>query len=322
MAESLVNYYFFKDALKNLDEKYLKYIRPTDSKIFLKANALNIPKYYKSNKLRSYDYGIKHKLHNLNTKEFLETLCEYTLNNGIDDENLLLLYGIVAEYTIESYINPFVIARSGLYSKSKIKTHKYRYNKNKLEKALDQILFKEREGIDLLKINLVKKFRGGFRFSFIDLNMLDYAINKVYFFPNTFSLYTKSTKLFKFFSTHYKIDFLHLKNITIYTNNFLRSIFSKQFEYISPYTKLKNIDYKNKNNNPYPDLSTGENIYKDFDTLYNEALEKVQVYYDAINKFIFLHNKKAFNKTFTDLSIDTNSLSKEAFIKYSSSIFN
>lgn len=322
MAEALVNYYFFKDALENLDTKYQTFVRPSDSKIFLKANTLNIPKYYKSNKLSSYNYGIKHKLHNVKTKEFLETLCDYTMKNGLDDENLLMLYGIVAEYTIESYINPFVIARSGLYSKSKKKTHKYKYNKNKLEKALDQLIFKERENKDLLKVNLPSMFKGGFRYSFIDLNMLDAAINKVYFFPSTFSFYNKSLKMFKRFSTHYKIDFLHLKNIGIYTNNFLRSIFSKQFEYISPYTKLKNIDYKNKKRTAYPDLTSGTKLYKDFDSLYKEALEQVSINYEAINKYVFLHNKRAFIKTFSDLSIDTNSLSKDAFIRYSTSIFD
>lgn len=321
MAEALVHYYFFKDSLKNLDDKYKEYLSLSDDKIFLKSNTMMISKYYKSNKLHSYNYEIKNKLHNLKTKEFLKTVCEYTLNNNICDENLLMLYGIVAEYTIESYLNPFIIARSGIYTMSNKKSYKHRYNRNKLEKALDQLMFKEREDNDLLNIDLTKKFNGGFRFSFIDLNMLDYSINKVYFFPNTFALYNKSARLFRRYSKNSKYDIFKIKNVIIYVNNFLRSKFSKKFEYISPYKKLQNIDYKNKHKASYPDIVTGESKTDDFDTLYNKALEQVEIYYEAINKYIFLHNSHLFDKVFEDISIDTNTPTNKAYIKYSKSIF-
>lgn len=319
MAEALTHYYFFKEVINNLDDKYINQLNIKDYKLFLYSNILDIPKYYNLRKFRAYDYNLKFKLHNQSTKKLIEELVKYTRKNSYDADNILLLYGVVSQYVLDKNINPFIISRAGIYKKQDIASIKNKFNRNILEKAIDSLLLKDNENLDILDIDLTKKFNGAFKFNFLDLNMLEEAINNTYFFSNAFTYYRVSIKNFKLFSRKMP---LHINKLRYIFQKSFREYGHKQHEYIKDYSVLEDKDYLNNAKSNYPNCTTNAMSNYSFTELYNKAIEEAKVYFNALNKYLFLHDKKSFDKTFENISLDTGTPENDAVIKYSKSIFN
>ncbi len=320
MPEAMTHFYFANDVIRSLDDKYKNLINIDESRIFLYSNLHDLPYYfnlYKMNKKDNLKLG--YKLHNVKTSDVIETIINYIRNNGFDRDNILLLYSLVSHYVLDKIMHPYINSLSGIYRKDNRLTKKYRGTHGLIERAIDSTLVKENEYLDLAKINLVKKFKGAFIFTFNDLEILDHTIKNNYYFSKTSELYKISLKKFKKFMNYTSHDFIKIKSILYKINDLTFNRKSNHLTYNFLYQSKYNIgDFMNESHQIWLNPVSGLASNLSFKELYNIAKNTCMDYLSAVNSYLYLNNSKQFHLLFDNSSLDTGSKADINEMKYES----
>lgn len=183
MGNPMLHYYFTKDLINSLEQKYLDQTVITDYRIFLFSDFFDLGSYYKYSNFRRKDpYNLSYKFQNLdNPEKLFSKAVEYVKENGYSKDNIFILYALVSNFIYYQKISSHL-------KNSHIKNYGF---------LLENIVAKKRENIDLFKTNIVKKFKGAFLFNFADLDMIDYLTNKIFFFSKGETYYQISLKKYK-----------------------------------------------------------------------------------------------------------------------------
>ena len=126
---------FLDDCISQLDDKYKELIKDELDKIYLYANILEIPSYYKlfvskENK----DYGLYKKLNSKKQIETIDLLKKEIIENNYCVEILLILYGYIAHIFFNYYLKDYV--------KGLIVCHHIKYNRKNIIKVTNNIAVK------------------------------------------------------------------------------------------------------------------------------------------------------------------------------------
>lgn len=281
MPQALTHYYFAKDLLKTLEEKYLEQANITDPKLFLYSNFYDLAYYYKPSGLFAKDsYNLANKIHKTNASKLIKEAILYTRNNGYDKDNVTMIYAMVSHYILDLFFYPYI--------------NYYSSNNNKsiqqLQKEIDYHFSKEIENIELGKTNLVKRFQGAYLLNFEDHALIEHIIKKTCYVSRTYEYYNKSLKEFKKqINPKYKIHKLfHSKTKDL--------IYDKKYDY--------NEDILNKNNTLWFNSRIGTDTTISLLGLYNEALQEGKKYLSAALNYLYLNNSKEFDKLFVYKNIN------------------
>lgn len=323
MPEAITHFYFAKEAISSLDEKYLNNLNLVDGKLFLYSNLYDLPYYYRFSKLFKYhSYNIGHKLHNVKTKDFIENLIIYTKDNSFDIDNILLLYACVTHYTLDKVMHPYIISKSGIYKPEDPKTKKYRGKHGYLERCIDNLILQRYEEKTFPKYDITKRFKGAFLFNFSDYGIINFAINETYAFSKGDIYFKVSLKNYRRFLITTAKDRLKIKSLFLKLNdvslNRNSPILTSNFIYKKYDTSL---DYMNHEHTMWPHPVTGDLSTLSFDDLYQEALSQAKKYLEAVNQYLFFENTKPFNLIFDNISLDTGMKPDKNILKYEASIF-
>lgn len=288
MAEALTNYYFAKDLITNIQDKYKVLGNITDAKIFLYSNFFDIGYYYRLSSFFKRDpYKLNKTIHDGKMKDMIEEAIIYTRENGFDKDNVCFIYAMVAHYVLDMYTLPFIVSFPS-------------DSPQKLMREIDYMLAYQKENIELGKISIVKKFRGAFLFNFSDFDLIAAMCSKNLYVSRSYEYYKTALQCYKHFLLYTSKDFLNIKSFfyklndkTFNKNNDLKTayfIYPKKFDYTIDYLNLKNETWHNK--------ITNEDNTKSFMDLYNEALIAGNDYMQASLDYLFLGKDKNFHKLF------------------------
>lgn len=297
MPEALTHYYFAKDLINTLDDKYKTQANITDPKLFLYSNFFDLGYYYCLSGLFKKDpYELSKRIHINKARYLIENAILFTRENGFDKDNVTMIYAMVSHYVLDYYAHPFINAFSDA---------KKRGEHEKLKREIDYHMAMEKENLELGKINLAKRFKGAFIFNFEDYALIEHMITKTYFVSRTFEYYHKSLRCYKNFLLHISKD-IWWKRIVYSLNdkiiNTKSNTLTKNFIYQKKYKYDKDI--LNKGNEPWFNKRLEKETIQSFLDVYNDALHLGKIYLKAALDYLFLNNKKDFEKLFIHTNIN------------------
>lgn len=261
----LTHYYFFKNSLKLIPSDIKKNLTFNNELLFNLTTFNVAPKYtylynpFKRNKYHLYDDIYSDKFNDY----FTSVLVIMAKKN--DYKKLLLVYSMVSYYVFNQELIKYIKAIKGENANIDLMLNNFDY----------YYLLKE-ENRDLSKTKITTLFKD------LDYkNYYDELIHKLlvrhFNFFGSYAFYTKGYKRFKFF---YSIT---------EKSGFLRFLTNKKKD-ISKYQKKLDEDIFNNQKKEYI-LDDKFQKYS-FDEFVNITLDKINVYYDAINSYLFDNNEK------------------------------
>ena len=285
---------FLDDCISQLDDKYKELIKDELDKIYLYANILEIPSYYKlfvskENK----DYGLYKKLNSKKQIETIDLLKKEIIENNYCVEILLILYGYIAHIFFNYYLKDYV--------KGLIVCHHIKYNRKNIIKVTNNIAVKFYEekfnkkinkyvvNKECLKLNdnitrIIKKILQELHLSSIGIKIYEIS------FENFILATTKTTiKNFSFRKLYYRI--INKK----FTKR--KYSLSKKFK---PRKKVSKVDYLNKNKDAWY-LDDLVKVTSSFNELYERIMKEVLQTISLLNDEIF-YKKKTKNSVIKQLN--------------------
>lgn len=284
MKGSMIEYYFFKDILRSLDQSLKKDFILNDSNIFNMATFLNIGYYYRYDSLKKDNIDFSKKIENdKNFNDFIIE-CIIDVNLHYNPNKLMLIYGMLSSHILKSYLMPFL--------ELKVNNNQ---NIDDLLGMLDFIYTQKYDSLDLTKIKLDKIFSMAFNYNDYMYELIKYPIIKIFkcFISNNYLIkcYKKKKKYYKFYNNSFKslkMIFLSVKNIRIKNkrNNLNSYFYTNKIDT----TLLKKDKQKILINNIEYNLSLDDIINKaKADTIYS---------INAINEYVVLNKDKNIRKIF------------------------
>lgn len=284
MKGSMIEYYFFKDILRSLDQSLKNDFILNDSNIFNMATFINIGYYYRYNSLKKDNIKLSIKLENNENFNKFIIECIIDANLHYNPNKLMLIYGMVSSHILKTYLIPFL--------ELKINDNQ---NIDDLLGMIDYIYTKKYDSFDLTKIKINKIFSMAFNYDEYMYELINYPIIKVFkcFISNNYLIkcYKKKKKFYSFYNSS-------LKSLKMILLSFKNIRFKKK-KY-----DLKNNFYTNKidttllkkdkqkiiiNNNEY-NLSLDDAI--------NKAKEDTINSINAIHEYVLSNKDKNIRKIF------------------------
>ena len=284
MKGSMIEYYFFKDILRSLDQSLKNDFILNDSNIFNMATFINIGYYYRYNSLKKDNIELNIKLENNENFNKFIIECIIDANLHYNPNKLMLIYGMVSSHILKTYLIPFL--------ELKINDNQ---NIDDLLGMIDYIYTKKYDSFDLTKIKINKIFSMAFNYDEYMYELINYPIIKVFkcFISNNYLIkcYKKKKKFYSFYNSS-------LKSLKMILLSFKNIRFKKK-KY-----DLKNNFYTNKidttllkkdkqkiiiNNNEY-NLSLDDAI--------NKAKEDTINSINAIHEYVLSNKDKNIRKIF------------------------
>lgn len=170
-------YYLAKNTINELEPKYKEQIDLETSRLFLYANAYQIPELFRFTKIKSFEYDLYTKLTNYKQDMFIKNMVKETISNKYYPNNILLLYSITTSIILYEELK-LTNLKKGDYSK-------FDYN------------FAKEKGVDITGKKMYKKFRNCVLLSFTELDFLKETMNLTYHLPKVDVYISEAMKVFK-----------------------------------------------------------------------------------------------------------------------------
>lgn len=261
--------------------------------------------------------------HNSKTNIFFDNLIDFIKDNKLynDPQTLVFLYGLIAHYSLDSTIHPFVFFKTGNFNKKDPNTYKYNGLHNYMETYIDNYMLKKRN----VNINTFKIQDFCFDtkpFSKELISTINYSFKNTFNIDNMSKKYYKSLNQMKNFLVLFRFDNYGIKKIGYKTIDFFTP--KKIFRFNSLSYRLDNFDnYNFLNDNhmtwTYP-VDNNLKSTKNFDQLYNEALNNCLNIIKEINLYFFENKKINIDGLFKNKSyitgIDCDSKKRQVFFEF------
>lgn len=284
MKGAMIEYYFFKDVLRLLDQSLKKDFILNDSNIFNMATFIDIGKYYRYDSLKKDNIIFSKRLENNDEFNNFIIECIIDINLHYDSNKLMLVYGMIASHILKANLLPFL--------EPKINETQ---SLDDLLGMIDFIYTKKYDSIDLTKVKLTNLFSLGFSYDEYMFELIRYPIVKIFktFISNNYLIkcYKKKKKFYSFYNNSFKafkMISLSFKNIRIkkkktnlksyfYTNKIDTTLLKKNKQILL----INNVEYN---------LSLDEVFTK----AQNEAINTI----NAINEYVLNNKDKNLRKYF------------------------
>lgn len=246
---------FFKhdivqEILNELTPNYKEMLSLYSNKTFLYVNSIEILRYYRLTKIKSFDYDLYNKVNFYKKDLFLLNMINEAKKNNFYKPNITFLYCTAVSFAADEVLkkqglttNPFYL--DSLYAKSK--------------------------GINLSNRYIFKSFKNCFLYSLTELDFLSNCLKNTYNEPATIQYVSESINQFKHAICQNSIFVIYNKFLDIFRSNNLKS---KNYVY-------KKINFKNK---IYKDL-INKNI--DFESIKSEIKTEAQTLLNAVNQALY-----------------------------------
>ena len=110
---------FLEDCLEKLDTKYQNVIKDEMDDLFLYANIIEFPIYYKPfSRKNNPDYKIFEKLHTQKHLDVIEYIKTQIIEDNYNPKSLLFLYGFISHIVFDFYLESYI---SNILTINKIK---------------------------------------------------------------------------------------------------------------------------------------------------------------------------------------------------------
>lgn len=286
MSLYLLNYYFFKDSIKNINQEIISSAKIDNNTLFKQSFFYNSCDFYNMlNPFKKNPYRIASQLKTDSSHLFFkEILIESKKSN--DNELILFTYAIILSH--------FLNTRFKYYIDKEITRTKNRYY---VEKMIDSYFFNKFEKMSLYKINIADYFFDGFNLDDKYLDFIDKPIVRSFglfccktYFENA---YINAYKYYDFHATKH----INLKNIT----HFFIDLF---FNHKKGKRKAITYTYHKKIDTTILNLQKKEYQYEDYiinhsiDEFYNKLLKDSKQIINALNDYYNTENLKPFYKLF------------------------
>lgn len=271
MAATVTHHFFTKDVYRNLEANIREKL---DQDIFNFFGKSFDVLFFSKKELGYF-------AHHNKVNAYFKNIVNFIKENHMEENKQVLsyLYGSICHYVLDSTVHPYIYYHAGVYSK---KTKQNRGKHNYYEYMIDAILYKERNGKDIYKTNLVKEVFPKFKFE----KELEQAINDVYLNTfsenNAFNLIKNGHRNYRFMMKHGMCSRFGIKKFLFrFTNLFPISIKLTSANY-----HIKKLDYKvmNREHNKWlHPVDKNINYHYSFDDLYDIALETAKKYITALD---------------------------------------
>ena len=300
-----------KNKLKDKKECLMMFSQSMDALMFY-----NIYTPFKGKDIRN----LSSIFHNSKTNNFFSNLIHYMKKNKYynDSHTLAFLYGLIAHFCLDSTLHPYIFYKTGAFNKKDKNTYKYNGYHTYMETYIDNYYIKTRnnKNINIKNIFDLTPFTKELT------NSIDYSFEKTYKIKNTSKIYYTSLKQMKTFLILFRQDKFGIKKIFY---KFIDLITPKNsFSFKSLSYKLddyEKYDFLNKNNKIwYYPVDKNISSTKNFEQLYNEALEDALYIIKEINQYFYNDKKININNLFHNKSyvtgIDCNIKKKQTFFEF------
>ena len=271
MKACIINYYFFKDILKNVKESITEEFEYDDSLIFNFSNFLTIPYFtYCYSVFKKDKYNLYEKFNQQFDEFFIE--CVISLYDKNDYKRLFFLYALISTKTFHDYLEPYIL--------------KYKEPQESLDDVYNMLdyYYAYQDGIDVTKTSLYEMFNNAYSYyDYVD-DLIHNPLVKTYHFIASREYFIRA---YKSFYTYCRFDSCN-KNRGLFRN--LGDLFSKKRR-----QNRKLFFYKSKLNTSILDRrGKDDNINALIHKAKVDTLSKI----DAINDYLFAKNEKTFRKKF------------------------
>jgi len=285
MSLYLLNYYFFKDSLKNISYDITSKAKTDNNTLFKFSFFYNSSDFYNMlNPFKKDPYRINRQIKTNPNLFFKEILMDAKISNN--ENNILFTYAIILSYYLNSKFN--------YYIKNYITKTKNIYY---VEKMIDSYFFNKFEKLSLHKINIADYFFDGFIINDNYLDFLDKPLKRSFGLFCTKKYYTNCYQnASKYYDKHTRSK-TGLKKIFYLLNDILLNHRKNKRKSIT-YLYHKKIDTTILNLNKKEYEFEDKMINLSLDEFYDKLLKDVKNIINAINIFYDDFNIKPFLKLF------------------------
>lgn len=274
----ILNYYFFKDVIDNLEKKYHNIIKDETKNAFLFSNIIEMPLYYnffknKNNK----DYNLYKHFHNDKFFEVINIMANKVLENDYNPKLLLLLYGYISSYIFSKYLNQYLDI--------------YKLFKERHLKSLEKMTYETKENKKYSRLNIAKEFL--FEQDPLIIDVMQEVVAKLYYNSYGEKILEKGINNYQKYMYRYNVDPLRIKRLYL---GFL-GLFSKRNKIdkrilVHSYKSL--LDSTNKSQKEW--YLFNELVNYNYQEMYQLALNEASVIINIISEQIFYKKKTNISK--------------------------
>lgn len=312
MPSTMTHTYFSLDVYKTLPQniktrinnlEYLKlFSQGSDPIMFYNFFIGKKSKYYKE---------LQYKLHTEKTQKFFINLINYINDNNLNNNEQVLsyLYGNICHYFLDSETHPFIIYKTGRFSKKKKETHKYNSLHQEMEYIIDMYFISSKESIPPHKFKIHDNIYKYNTFSKELKNCINHTIYTTYNINNFSKTLLKTSKEMKLFFRLFNYDKTGLKKKIYSTIDSLtpKSIIKlSELSFSNNYRKK--LHYLNLNNKTWHHPTNKEETYNySFLDLYEIARKKATNCIIEVTKMLDKKklDQEKLKKIFKNLSYTT-----------------
>lgn len=278
--------YFAKDVFKNSNKDITDTFKEKQNIYELFAQGFDPFIFYEFFKPKKFDLqGYCHK-NDTDTffLNYIKKIKEHSLQNN--PSVLAALYGHITHYILDSTAHPYIVYKTGEYKKEKPKTQKYNGLHNKMEMQIDAYLYEQRTALPYKNFKIHKHLITKEKF---DKQLLK-LLNEIY--RETFNILEGGDKFQKgchIMYNAYKFLIVDKTGIKKYFYRLFDKITPKKkgvYEYFSAHvTNINPTIFNNEHHtwyNPWNKMPSTESFFD----LYEKALEKGKLLFEATHKFI------------------------------------
>ena len=266
------NYYFVKEILSSIDNKYLEGIDLNNEKILLYANTYTIPVLFRLTKIKKFSYDLYTKLTTFRQDMLILNMVKETKKNKFYTNNILILYSVASSLILYEELK-----KTNISIKEALEyDYQFAYN--------NQVMVSGN--------SLYKKNKNCFLYSFTELDFISNALSNTYYIPNMDTYMRVSLNQFK------KCLKKNIFNLLVFKIKDILFYHKKDTKYQYYVYKRK---YSNKLENIYYN-----NIEMSFDDFIKQTKTKALAFIEAINQALYFDKQAPivdFSKEYSWTSI-------------------
>lgn len=249
-------YDIVQEVLNELEPNYKEMISHHTNKLFMYVNSVEILRYYRLTKIKSFDYDLYNKVNFCKKDLFLLNMITESKNNNFYKPNISFLYCTAVAFAADEVLKKYGLTSYSLYLDS---------------------LYAKSKGINLSNKYIYKNFVNCFLYSLTELDFISNCLKNTYNEPATIQYAAESINQFKLVMSKNPISLIYNKILDMFRKKDLKS---KNYSY-------KKFKPKNK---IYKELIS-KNI--DFEVIKSEIKTEAQTLLNAVNQALYF-DKQAY----------------------------
>lgn len=282
MSLQLLNYYIFKDSLKQISG--IDAVDINNQMLFKYALFYNATDYYKLlNPFKKDPYQISKQLKSEKGVQFIRACMEEASKNENPDQKLFC-YFIAISRCVELHFLPYIEAHA-----SKIKTKYY------WERMIDSYYFHKNEKMSITKVNLADYFYDSFELSKDDFQLIHTPMKRIFGFFCTEQYYKHCYEQAAVFFHYFARSKTGLKKIPFFFYDiFLNHRKGKRKASTFLYHRKIDTTVLNLSKQEYEMDGQIKNL--NCDEVYQQTLKDIRLLCSALNSYFDYDNIKPFFK--------------------------